>query len=78
MESSGIKRFLPMLSQEKTTNADSASDVPGGPLCLNGGMDVGITAVHHRHEKRWDDKRWETVSTGSHSKILKTTAVSAQ
>ena len=78
MESSGIKRFLPMLSQEKTTNADSASGVPEGPPHLNGGMGVGITAVHHRYEKRWDNKRWETASTGSHSKILKTTVVGAQ
>jgi hypothetical protein len=76
----GIKRFLPMLSQEKTTHANSASGVPGGPRRPDGEMDVEITAVHHRHgdEKRWDDKRWETGSNGSHSKILKTTVVSAE
>ena len=76
----GIKRFLPMLSQEKTTHANSASGVPGGPRRPDGEMDVEITAVHHKHgdEKRWDDKRWETASTGSHSKILKTTVVSAE
>jgi hypothetical protein len=76
----GIKRFLPMLSQEKTTHANSASGVPGGPRRADGAIDVEITAVHHRHgdEKRWDDKRWETASTGSHSKILKTTVVSAE
>jgi hypothetical protein len=76
----GIKRFLPMLSLEKTTHANSASGVPGGPRRLDGEMDVEIMAVHHRHgdEKRWDDKRWETASTGSHSKILKTTVVSAE
>ncbi|KAF1946912.1 hypothetical protein EJ02DRAFT_418256 [Clathrospora elynae] len=76
----GIKRFLPMLSQEKTTHANSASGVPGGPRRLDGEMDVEITAVHHKHgdDKIWEDKRWETASTGSHSKILKTTVVSAE
>ncbi|KAG9191681.1 hypothetical protein G6011_10415 [Alternaria panax] len=79
MQSSGLKRFLPMLSHEKTTNANSASGVPGGPCRPDGEMDVEITAVQHKHdEKRWDDKRWETASTGSHSKILKTTVVSAE
>ncbi|KAF1832567.1 hypothetical protein BDW02DRAFT_554610 [Decorospora gaudefroyi] len=73
----GIKRFLPMLSQEKTTHANSASGVPGGPRRLDGAMDVEITAVHDE-ERKWDDKRWETASTGSHSKILKTTVVSAE
>ncbi|CAN9116102.1 unnamed protein product [Alternaria alternata] len=78
-ESNRIRRFLPMLSQEKTTNANSASGVPGGPRRADGEMDVEITAVHHKHDqKRWDDKRWETASTASHSKILKTTVVSAQ
>jgi hypothetical protein len=70
----GIKRFLPMLSQDKTTNANSASGVPGGPKRLDGEMDVEISAVHHPR----DEKRWETGSTGSHSKILKTTVVSAE
>jgi hypothetical protein len=70
-----IKRFLPMLSQDKTTHANSASGIPGGPRRLDGETDVEITAVHHRHG---DDKRWETASTGSHSKILKTTVVSAE
>jgi hypothetical protein len=79
MDSNGLKRFLPMLSQEKTTNANSASGILGGPLRPDGEMDVEITAVHHKHdEKRWDDKRWETATTGSHSKILKTTVVSAE
>lgn len=79
-EGGGMKRFLPMLSQEKTTHANSASGIPGGPRRLDGAMDVEITAVHHKNgdEKRWDDKRWETASTGSHSKILKTTVVSAE
>jgi hypothetical protein len=69
-----------MLSQEKTTHANSASGVPGGPRRPDGEMDVEITAVHHKHgdEKRWDDRRWETASTGSHSMILKTTVVSAE
>jgi hypothetical protein len=80
VEGSGLKRFLPMLSHDKTTHANSASGIPGGPRRPDGGMDVEITAVHHKSgdEKRWDDKRWETASTGSHSKILKTTVVSAE
>ncbi len=69
-----------MLSHEKTTHANSASGIPGGPRRLDGEVDVEITAVHHKHgdEKRWDDKRWETASTGSHSRILRTTIVSAE
>lgn len=72
---SGVKRFLPMLSQEKTTHINSASGLPGGPKRPDGQMDVEITAVHHKHG---DDKRWETESNGSSSKILKTTVVSAE
>ena len=75
-----MKRLLPMLSQEKTTHINSASGIPGGPRRLDGEMDVEITVVHYKHgdEKRWDDKRWDAASTGSHSKILKTTVVSAE
>lgn len=64
-----------MLSQEKTTHSNSASGLPGGPRRPDGEMDVEITAVHH---KAGDDKRWETESTASHSKILRTTVVSAE
>ncbi|KAI8938406.1 hypothetical protein NX059_004301 [Plenodomus lindquistii] len=71
----GIKRFLPMLSQERTTNANSASGLPGGPRRPDGQMDVEIMAVHHKHG---EDKRWETESTGSNSKILKTTVVNTE
>jgi len=80
IEGGGMKRLLPMLSQEKTTHINSASGIPGGPRRLDGEMDVEITAVHYKHgdEKRWDDKRWDAASTGSHSKILKTTVVSAE
>ncbi|XP_014552010.1 hypothetical protein COCVIDRAFT_41763 [Bipolaris victoriae FI3] len=74
-ENTGIKRFLPMFSQDKTTHANSASGIPGGPRRLDGATDVEITAVHHRNV---DDKSWETASTGSHSKILKTMVVSAE
>jgi len=42
---------------------------------LDGETDVEITAVQHRQRQ---GKRWETASTGSHSKILKTTVVSAE
>ena len=64
-----------MLSQDKTTSANSASGLPGGPRRPDGEMDVEITATHH---KLGEDKRWETESTGSNSKILKTTVVSAE
>lgn len=74
-ENTGIKRFLPMLAQDKTTHTNSASEIPGDPRRLDGATDVEITAVHHRHG---DDRRWETASTGSHSKIVKTTVVSAE
>lgn len=73
-EGTVIKRFLPMLSQDKTTHANSATGVPGGPRRLDGEIDVEITAVH----RRGDDKRWETASTASHSQILRTTVVSAE
>ncbi|KAI4614644.1 uncharacterized protein J4E87_009444 [Alternaria ethzedia] len=80
VEGGGFKRLLPMFSHNRTTNANSASGIPGGPPRPDGEMDVEITAVHHKHdgEKRWDDKRWETASTGSFPKILKTTVVSAE
>ncbi|CAO2652760.1 Nn.00g021710.m01.CDS01 [Neocucurbitaria sp. VM-36] len=71
----GIKRFLPMLSQEKTTHSNSASGLPGGPRRPDGEIDVEITAVNHRPG---EDKKWETESTGSHSKILKTTVMSTE
>lgn len=64
-----------MLSQERTTHTNSASGLPGGPRRPDGETGVEIVAV-----KRTDgeEKRWETDSTGSHSKILKTTVVSAE
>lgn len=70
-----IKRFLPMISQEKTTSSNSASGVPGGPRRVDGQTDVEIMAVS---QKKGEDKTWETESTESHSKILKTTVVSAE
>ncbi|KAL1653039.1 hypothetical protein SLS61_004285 [Didymella pomorum] len=72
---SGMKRFLPMLSQDRTTHSNSASGVPGGPRRLDGRIDVEITATRNKAEK---DKKWETDSIGSNSKILKTTVVSAE
>lgn len=70
-----MKRFLPMLSQDKTTHSNSASGVPGGPRRLDGRIDVEITAMKDKSE---NDKKWETDSIGSNSKILKTTVVSAE
>lgn len=71
----GIKRFLPMLSQERTTHSNSASGLPGGPRRPDGEMAVQIVALGRVDG---EDKRWETDSTGSNSKILKTTVVSAE
>jgi hypothetical protein len=71
----GIKRFLPMLSQERTTHATSASGLPGGPRRPDGETGVAIVALGRSEA---DDKKWDTGSTGSHSKILKTTVVSAE
>lgn len=68
----GMKRFLPMLSYDKTTHSNSASGVPGGPRRLDGRIDVEITATKE------NDKKWETDSIGSNSKILRTTVVSAE
>ncbi|KAL5117132.1 hypothetical protein ACEQ8H_004957 [Pleosporales sp. CAS-2024a] len=71
----GIKRFLPMLSQEKTTNSNSASGLPGGPRRPDGQTGVEIVALKR---KDGEEKKWETDSTESQSKILKTTVVSAE
>jgi len=71
----GIKRFLPMLSQERTTHSNSASGLPGGPRRPDGEMEVEIVALGRVDG---DDRKWETDSMGSHSKILKTTVVSAE
>jgi hypothetical protein len=71
----GIKRFLPMLSQERTTHSNSASGVPGGPKRPDGETGVEIVALRRTEA---EDKKWETDSTGSYSKILKTTVVSAE
>jgi hypothetical protein len=71
----GIRRFLPMLSQERTTHSNSASGLPGGPRRPDGEMGVEIVALGRTEG---EDKRWEVESNGSHSKILKTTVVSAE
>jgi hypothetical protein len=71
----GIKRFLPMLSQARTTHSNSASGLPGGPRRPDGETGVQISAGKRTSS---DDKKWETESTGSYSKILKTTVVSAE
>lgn len=64
-----------MLSQERTTHSNSASGLPGGPRRPDGETGVEIVALKRTEA---EDKRWETESTGSHSKILKTTVVSAE
>ncbi|KAL6155154.1 hypothetical protein ACJQWK_00761 [Exserohilum turcicum] len=61
--------------QPQTTHATSATGVPGGPRRLDGETDVEITAVLHTQR---EEKRWDAASTASHSKILRTTVVSAE
>jgi hypothetical protein len=60
-----------MLSED-TNHANSASGLPGGPRRPDGQMDVEIStgAV--------DQGRWETESTGSQVRIVKTTVVCAE
>lgn len=72
---SRMKRFLPILSQERTTHANSASGLPGGPQRPDGQHGVEIVALGRTEG---DDRKWDVESTGSHSKILKTTVVSAE
>jgi len=66
----GIRRFLPILSEEFTSHSNSASGLPGGPRRPDGGQDVEISAK--------GESKWETDSTGSQAKIMKTTVVSAE
>ncbi|PVH98101.1 hypothetical protein DM02DRAFT_478682, partial [Periconia macrospinosa] len=72
---SGIKRFLPMLS-ECTNHANSASGLPGGPQRSDGGINVEITARRDGVDQELG--KWETDSTGSQAKIVKTTVMSAE
>jgi hypothetical protein len=64
-----------MFSQAKTTHSNSASGLPGGPRRPDGETGVQIVAVKRTEG---EDRKWETESTGSYSKILKTTVVSAE
>lgn len=72
---SGIKRFLPTLSQDRTTHSNSASGLPGGPRRPDGEMGVEIVALGRTAA---EERKWEIESTDSNSKILKTTVVSAE
>ncbi|KAF2111169.1 hypothetical protein BDV96DRAFT_552293 [Lophiotrema nucula] len=67
----GIRRFMPMLSGASTSHSNSASGLPGGPRRPDGEVDVEISAPVIA-----EDKKWETDSTGSQAKIMKTTEVS--
>lgn len=62
-----------MLSEDTTSHANSASGLPGGPRRPDGEMDVEISAPG-----RGGDGKWETDSTGSQAKIMKTTVVCAE
>ena len=72
---SGIHRLVPMLSD--TSHANSASGLPGGPRRPDGESGVEISAQGGTGERSDESKKWETDSTGSQAKILKTTVVSA-
>jgi hypothetical protein len=69
----GIRRFLPILSDDYTSHSNSASGLPGGPKRPDGEHNVEISTPKHP-----DDKKWETESTGSQAKIMKTTVMSAE
>ena len=58
---------------EGTNHANSASGLPGGPKRTDGNVDVEISAQGGVGESRWD-----TESTGSQAKIVKTTVVCAE
>ncbi|KAF2676399.1 hypothetical protein K458DRAFT_379955 [Lentithecium fluviatile CBS 122367] len=73
----GIRRWMPMLNED-TGIANSASGVPGGPRRPDGRMDVKISAAGKGAERERERERWETDSTGSQVKIVKTTVVSAE
>jgi hypothetical protein len=68
---SGIRRFLPTLSENTTSHANSASGLPGGPMRPDGQIDVEISTGDVA------DGRWETDSTGSQVRIVRTTVVCA-
>ncbi|KAF1995267.1 hypothetical protein P154DRAFT_445865 [Amniculicola lignicola CBS 123094] len=70
--SEGLRRFLPMLSEDLTSHSNSASGLPGGPRRPDGETGVEISALG-----AGDNGKWETESTGSQAKIVKTTVVSA-
>ncbi|KAF2726798.1 hypothetical protein EJ04DRAFT_452641 [Polyplosphaeria fusca] len=69
---SGFRRFIPTLSGSSTSHSNSASGLPGGPRRPDGEMGVEISAPAR------EERRWETESTGSQAKIVKTTVVSAE
>jgi hypothetical protein len=75
LNETGVKRFLPMLSQGGTTHSNSASGLPGGPRRPDGEIGVKIVALRRAEG---EERRWEIESTDSNSKILKTTVVSAE
>jgi hypothetical protein len=69
---SGMRRFMPTLSD--TSHINSASGLPGGPRRVDGETGVEITSAG---AAAVSPEKWETDSTGSQAKILKTTVVSA-
>lgn len=69
------RHILPVCTKEKTSHLNSASGLPGGPRRPDGEIGVEITATYNRIG---EDKIWETDSTGSRSRILKTTVMTTE
>jgi hypothetical protein len=73
---SGLRRFMPMLSGESTSHSNSASGLPGGPRRPDGETGVVITAPGA--DAGLAERKWDTDSNGSQTRIMKTTVVSAE
>jgi hypothetical protein len=73
-----IRKFMPILSST-TSHSNSASGLPGGPKRPDGetGAEISAMGKETGDEARRKSGTWETDSTGSQVKIVKTTVVSA-
>jgi hypothetical protein len=71
------RRFMPMLLGEPISHSNSASGLPGGPRRPDGESGVDISAKRSFFDTGDDKGRWETESTSSQAKIIKTTVVEA-
>jgi hypothetical protein len=73
-----IRKFTPILSST-TSYSNSASGLPGGPKRPDGetGAEISAMGKETSDEPRRKSGTWETDSTGSQVRIVKTTVVSA-